>query len=79
MWAATGYVQQLIESAIDELVAEREQAAGQSIEDGKPQTPTSAAAAAKAAAGPTYEDFVKWFNEDRFVEAGIPVEGQVTD
>jgi hypothetical protein len=39
---------------------------------------TTPAAAAKAAAGPTYEDFVKWFNEDRLVEAGIPVEGRVT-
>jgi len=38
----------------------------------------TAAAAAKTAAGPTYEDFVKWFNEDRLVEAGIPVEGRVT-
>jgi hypothetical protein len=39
MWGATHYVQGLIESAVDELAAKREQAAVQSIEDGKPQAP----------------------------------------
>jgi hypothetical protein len=47
MWSANQHVEQLTERAIDELVAKREQAAGQPLEDGKPQAPT-------------YEDFLEW-------------------